>query len=651
MLRLERLTLRNFKGARDFTLDARGADTAIFGDNATGKTTIADALMWVLFDKNSENKSAFGIKTRVAGETIPELEHEAEAILKLADGELLSLKKVYVEVRTKKRGSADREFTGHTTNHYVDGVPVQKGEYDQRVAALMDEGAFRLLTDPRHFNENLKWQERRKLLLEVCGDVSDADVIASDPELSPIPSFLGKRSIDDHRKVVHARRKEINEELRTLPARIDEVDRALSELADVDEAAVRAHLADLNAQVERLQGDRAALASSGVDASRLRAIDWSLQELTANAGREAKAAASKARDAAQQARYQLSEHQRGVSAANALSGDLRARIERLEARMVSLRKEFSVVSARAVEVHTPDTCPACRQALPGDRVKAAHDAAVAELNSKKAAELERIQAEGGTLKTQAEALKVELSAAERQRDAEAELAAIEQTLVDRLQAEADRLAAVETPDATTTPEYRELLAERAEVEARIAAGDTTVAKNQLDEQIAALKTQASEATQQLAAVAQRASLQARAAELTEHEKTIAGEYERLERELYLLDQFLRAKVSMLTDKINSRFQLVTFRLFEEQINEGLRETCEAAVDGIPYSDLNGGGRINAGLDIINVLADHYAFWPFIVIDNAESITRPLATVGQQIRLVVSEPDKKLRIETREEVHA
>src|SRR5690606_17374208 len=196
MLKLDRLTLRNFKGVRSFTLDPKGEDITVYGDNETGKTTLADALMWVLFDKNSENKKDFEIKTlKPDGTAIPELEHEVEAILTLADGRLLSLRKVYSEVRTKKRGNAHREFTGHTTDHYVDGVPVKKGEYGQRVRDLMDEGTFRLLTDPRHFNENLHWTDRRKLLLEVCGDVTQEAVIASEPRLSGLPEYLGGRSI------------------------------------------------------------------------------------------------------------------------------------------------------------------------------------------------------------------------------------------------------------------------------------------------------------------------------------------------------------------------------------------------------------------------------------------------------------------------
>jgi len=52
------LTLHNFKGIRFFNLNTNGQDTNIYGDNATGKTTLADAFMWLLFNKDSLNRLA-----------------------------------------------------------------------------------------------------------------------------------------------------------------------------------------------------------------------------------------------------------------------------------------------------------------------------------------------------------------------------------------------------------------------------------------------------------------------------------------------------------------------------------------------------------------------------------------------------------------
>ena len=104
------------------------------------------------------------------------------------------------------------------------------------------------------------------------------------------------------------------------------------------------------------------------------------------------------------------------------------------------------------------------------------------------------------------------------------------------------------------------------------------------------------------------------------------------------------KVRLLEDRINNKFKLARFKLFEVQVNGAVVERCDTTFSGVPYSNLNNGARINIGLDIINTLAEHFGFSPVVFIDNAESVTDILPTNGQQIRLIVSEKDKKLRVE-------
>jgi predicted ATP-dependent endonuclease of OLD family len=208
-MRLISLTLNNFKGIKSFALKPQGKDINIYGDNATGKTTLADAFMWLLFDKDSQNRKDFQIKTLGQdGEPEHGLEHSVEAVLELENGKRITLKKVFKEKWTKKRGSATAEFTGHTTDHFIDGVPAKKKEYDEKIAEIADEQIFRLLTDPAYFNQQLHWQKRRELLLEVCGDVSDAEVIASKADLSKLADILGNRTIDLNLKQLEPRHPE-----------------------------------------------------------------------------------------------------------------------------------------------------------------------------------------------------------------------------------------------------------------------------------------------------------------------------------------------------------------------------------------------------------------------------------------------------------
>src|SRR5574343_1465007 len=162
-MHLDRLTLKNVKGIRDLTVNFKGPATSIYATNAAGKTTLADAFNWLLFGKDSLNQANFEIKPN--GEHF--LEHEVEASI---DGHLL--KKRMTEKWVKKRGSSEKEFTGHAIDYFFDDVPVSKKEYDTRVSAMAPEDLFRLLTNPRFFSEHMHCQKRRETLLDICGDIS-----------------------------------------------------------------------------------------------------------------------------------------------------------------------------------------------------------------------------------------------------------------------------------------------------------------------------------------------------------------------------------------------------------------------------------------------------------------------------------------------
>src|SRR5690606_25556240 len=242
-MRLKRLVLRNFQGCREFVLEPNGEDVTVFGRNATGKTTLFNAWTWLLFGKDSLGQANFEIKTlKPDGTPHHGLEHEVEAVLILDDGREVKLKKVYKEKWTKRRGSAHREFSGHVTHHYINDVPCKKTEYDAYIQSIAAEDYFRLLTDPLFFNTQLHWTERRRLLLEVCGDISDQEVIESNEKLARLSEILERHSLDDYRKIIRERRKKINDELEKIPVRIDEVRRSLPNLPEDDIASFESRL-------------------------------------------------------------------------------------------------------------------------------------------------------------------------------------------------------------------------------------------------------------------------------------------------------------------------------------------------------------------------------------------------------------------------
>ncbi len=225
---LTKLTLTNFKGVKAFAFMPSADGAVVRGDNGTGKTTLADAFMWLLFNKDSQGKSDFEIKALDKfNNPLHHLDHTVEATLDVA-GKAVVLKKVYKEKWTKKRGSLQADLTSHTTDYYIDEVPKPKREYEARIKEIIEEETFKLLTSPTYFND-LHWTKRRDTLLAICGDIADSEVIGSNPDLEDLKAVLGDRPMADHQKVVSARKSVINKRLTEIPARIDELTKSLSD--------------------------------------------------------------------------------------------------------------------------------------------------------------------------------------------------------------------------------------------------------------------------------------------------------------------------------------------------------------------------------------------------------------------------------------
>ena len=139
------------------------------------------------------------------------------------DGDEKSFKKVLKENWSRKRGSNETEFSGHTTDYYINSVPVQEKLYKAEVAKLADEEIFKMITNLYYFNQNLSWQKRRQILLELVGNVSDADVIASNKNLKPLLAELEKKTVDELLAIVTNSKKKINDQLKAIPIKIDEL--------------------------------------------------------------------------------------------------------------------------------------------------------------------------------------------------------------------------------------------------------------------------------------------------------------------------------------------------------------------------------------------------------------------------------------------
>lgn len=643
-IRLINLKLRNFKGIKEFELKAAGADDmTILGANGTGKTSIFDAFTWLLFDKDSQNKKDFAIKTRDEnGEEIHFLEHEVSATL-MIDGTLQELKKIYKEKWTKKTGAIDKEFAGHTTDYYIDEVKAKKKEYTDCVSDLIDENTFKMIASPTFFSEQLKWQEQRDVVMTIAGDVTDEEVIQSNSELAELTTLLGTRSVEDARKIALQKRKDVNEQLQNIPVRIDEASRNMPDVSELDQQLITDEIQALELAKDEKQSELQNI-RNGSHAAELviqkTKIEGELQEIKNRHQKEVYAATNEQ----QQDIYNLKGK---IASAKDIQKNLQDTFDTLTKAIevkthqkAQLEQYWYAKKHETFDEHRA-TCPTCEQTFPPDKL----DQMIANFNKEKAAALKKIVADGQALKDQIESNQKQLDYEEPARQAVKEEL---QSLHVDLAWQQEKLAEMEvnTTKVENTGDYVTKYQELEEVKKQIENGaqSSTVRESEVRNEIGSIEDEIATLRTDLSNFETISNVNARIEELKKEQAELAELFNECEKMMFLTNKFTQAKANLLEGRINDKFELVRFKLFRTLINGGLEECCEATVEGVPYtSGLNTASRINGGLDIINSLNEHYQVAAPIFIDNRESVTDLIETKSQVISLKVSEDDTALRV--------
>ena len=632
-IRINKMILQNFKGIKSLEIDAGGESLSIYGDNATGKTTVFDAFTWLLFGKDSLGRSDFGIKTQDEnGNPIHNLEHSVECEMQI-DDIVLTLKKVFAEKWTKKRGSSEAEFSGHETKYYVNEVPTTKKDYEQKIATVIDETLFKIITNPLYFNEHLKWQDRRAILLNLCNNLSDEEIISKNEEFLPLLEELKGRTVQEYKKIIQSKQSAINDELKAIPLRISEATLAISATVEnVDEnekEVIENKIADLNNEINAIKN------GAGVTD-----VEAELRELREKKSRivNSKCDTSEMNQELFDAKIDLQNTDREISACRQKIATLNYGIEDCTQRADELRKEWHEVNNK--QYTDSGICPTCGQSLPTEQIEQAK----AKFNINRAEQLETITEKGKRAKAEVEKMENQrLEVAEKidnlQKSANEYTEKIKHltSTIEKAKAEFDEIKNKELDEINSR------IAE-AEKKAQNGTNDVQAKIYTIQEQIIVERAKIAEIDKVIAGRELAEKQKQRIAELTADEKRLANEYANLEKTAFLIDEFIKYKVDLLSEEINSHFKYAKFKLFDVQINGGIAECCETTYKGVEYSDLNNASKVNIGIDIINTLCKlNNAFVP-VVIDNSESVTNILPTTSQMICLVVSEEDKILRIE-------
>lgn len=633
-MKLTKLELLNFKGLKSFTINLNG-DVVIRGDNATGKTTVFDSVCWLLFGKDSLDRADFEIKTLDGGEPIHKVNHEVTGTFTLDEGGTVELKRVYREKYSSPRGG-EVTLTGHTTDYFVDGVPKKEKEYKEIVSSLIDESIFKLITNPLYFNETYSWQNRRKLLLEMCGDIDDISVINSRDDLRRLAELLAGRTVDDHRKVVAAKKTAINKELDMIPVRIDEAMRNKPEIVS-DKAKLIRDIETLSAGIGEVEKQKAIIQngfSSTEKESKIRDINRQLEGQSSKVLSDYHKQKQRLRDEYEASLTKLKMVEVDRDRCADRRDELNKEIERESKRIATLQSEFDTFNAQQFN---KESCPTCGQALPDDKQAVLE----AEFNTNKSKKLEEWK---GLIES---AVKLKGNYEEQQE--------IMVSKIDSLTTEASQYndaynvkfkeyEAYSEPNLEDDPIYADLKAQLFLLEIDDEPGTEGEELAKLDEELSSMKSKKAGLETELNKFKLIDDINHRILELENQQQNLVAEKNALDEASFLMDEFIKAKVNMLEENINSRFKLARFKMFNVMLNGNVEECCETTYKGVPYRSMNNAARINVGLDIINALTSYYKVNAPVFIDNAEAVTEFVPVNSQTIKLIVDESKPQLTVE-------
>ena len=684
-IKLLKMRIQNFKGCKDREIDFSDR-TNIKGTNATGKTTVFDAFTWLLFGKDSLGSAKFDIRPLDAdGNMINNLEISVEASIRVNDEEY-ALKKTQKQVWRKKRGTDTTEFQGNVNEFEINGYPKSEKEFKAFIAGIIDENIFNLVTNPNAFNA-LPWKEQREILMKFVGVMSDAEIaLTYGDNYSLLIPELKIASTDDILKKYTKAKNTLNKQMTEIPARIDELSK---QMVTVDVGALEVQKAAKQTALKKVEDEL----SGGTDTLekinelRQRVIEEKLKlsGLQNDANAEFDEKRRSARKAVNNADDKATRTEREILDAEYLKSDYIKVRDRAESDKTRYAEEWKEWKKKTFPEFVPLddyveplpltdkdlTCPTCGQALPEDvrkqriadhekrckKAKADYDARCEAHKSKyekdKAEFEERRKQMMSDITVKGQKSADDVRAYQKQIDEqEKEISALKL----RLESEKSELSKAKK-DLDAIPAYADLSGNKNYIqiegtirgleneieELRKETPDNTEAEARRD----AIRDEISDIEAQIKA-ADNTKVKERIAELEEEQKSIGQKIAEQEQMIDLTESFIREKMNMISEKINEKFKVVRFSLFENQINGGLKETCECTVNGVPYSSLNNGHRIIAGLDIIRSLSELYGVSAPVFTDNSEAIsTGNFPEMDTQIIHLIVTDDKELTVESED----
>lgn len=649
---LKSLALVNFKGVRDFSIAFNDGITTVCGDNGTGKTTLYDAYLWLLFGKDSTGRSdganGFNVKTTGEdGKPIYRLEHSVTAVIEV-DGKEIKLQRSLVEKWQKVNGTTD-EVMKDETQYFINDVRTgTKKEYQAEISEIIPEDVFRMITNPYYFT-SLSAETQKDMLLEMVGNIDDEEVAATDPDFLALLDQINGTSLAKWAREIAAKKKACNDALATIPASIETAQKLMPEseewavlekqLKEVQDRVkeIDAQIADKSALNDEAYKRKMALMKQQAD-KRIK-----LQDRENTIRMETNAAHNKALSDIQQMENELSINQKNLDSYRNDKMNVDGKIDELNGKLVEMREQFKAVAKEQFPEPSGDVlvCPTCGEPYKGENLENAIAKLRGNFEQSKSKRQKDIQTKGKQYKAEYD------KAVEQQTKLTGLIAKLEDDALEikgNITIKKNNIPVAGNADEAIANDkecigLRNNIAEIAnQLQVEVPQADVSELQSEKADRNAAI----AEINKRLGKRAMIERVNKEIADL--EEKRIANNQAKADLEkwedVYL--RFQKAKDEVLMQRINGLFNVVSFSFVKEQKNGGEKVTCYCMVNGVSYADVNACGKVNAGLDIINAICATKGISAPIFIDNRESFNQIVPTISQIVNLKVSN-DKQLTI--------
>lgn len=646
-MKLLKLTLENFKGHGLRVVEFSPTITRVYGANGTGKTSLFDSFCWMLWAKDSDDRTQSGnvsfypFDPDKQGEVLHNVVVKVEAVLEI-DGAQHVLCRTMQEKWTTPNGTELPRFTGNETKLYIDGLAVKANQFDAFVKENINPEMFKLTSNPWYF-PTLHWKEQRRILMELVGDISNDDVLAADASLEPLRNELANRKPEDCKKLWQQQQKAAVKDLEKTVLLINENRKHLPQIEN--EAEVKAELEAqrlvLMKPLEKAMQEKADILS-GTAISKKQAeakvLEAKLDVIRAEQ-REKIAAVRKPFDeqiAALEAEAKTAAET--VKPYRQTVVNLDNAIRENEEKLKVLQDSWQAVDAEEFN----DVCPCCHRPYPPEQIADQR----AAFNRSKAERLEKIEADGNALFDKNEENKAQRDAAMKEVQ---RLSKLDLEMPDkRSEIMKQREEAVQAlPPMENRQDWFEASEDLKRINHEIEELHIDVKLKLMDAEKAIESAQKpiGDIDVRLAEIKAAEATRALITDYTKQQQTLREQHDELALKLSLIKKFDEIKAVMTTEKVKTILPGMDFKLFNyNNTNEGYTETCELVKDGKPYANLSNGEKIAVGCELIAAISKHYGVSNPVWIDNAEATTKHLETNGQAILLRVSAADAELRIE-------